>query len=142
MINVLGGETMEDTLRLPRASLSVPGATLHWYGKAENRKGRKMAHITVTASDEQQLSTRLIALGLGDELGLETSPAVRVGIIMGSDSDLPTMCEAAKILDHFRISYELTVVSAHRTPSRMYSYAQTAVGRGLKVDVYYCSASL
>ena len=65
--------------------------------------------------------------------GVGTKPLV--GIIMGSDSDLPTMRDAAAVLDKFDIPYELTVVSAHRTPSRMYSYAQSAVDRGLKVIV-------
>tara|TARA_Y100000813_G_scaffold198005_1_gene184682 strand:- start:5338 stop:8145 length:2808 start_codon:yes stop_codon:yes gene_type:complete len=56
----------------------------------------------------------------------------RVGIIMGSDSDLPCMKDAANILDKFNIPYELTIVSAHRTPKRMYSYAETAIERGLQ----------
>lgn len=58
-----------------------------------------------------------------------------VGIIMGSDSDLPIMQEAAKILDEFKISYELTIVSAHRTPQRMYEYATNANKRGIKVII-------
>ena len=59
----------------------------------------------------------------------------RVGIIMGSDSDLPVMKEAAEILDHFEIKYELTVVSAHRTPARLYNYAETAEDKGLDVII-------
>ncbi|GKX31999.1 5-(carboxyamino)imidazole ribonucleotide mutase [Vallitalea longa] len=58
-----------------------------------------------------------------------------VGIIMGSDSDLPVMKEAAMILDEFEISYELTVVSAHRTPERLYDYAKTAKVKGLKIII-------
>jgi 5-(carboxyamino)imidazole ribonucleotide mutase len=58
-----------------------------------------------------------------------------VGIIMGSDSDLPIMSEAAKILDEMKIPYELTIVSAHRTPERMYTYAKDAKKRGLKVII-------
>jgi 5-(carboxyamino)imidazole ribonucleotide mutase len=58
-----------------------------------------------------------------------------VGIIMGSDSDLPVMQEAAKALEGLEIEYELTVVSAHRTPERMMEYAQKAHRRGLKVIV-------
>ncbi len=58
-----------------------------------------------------------------------------VSIIMGSDSDLPIMSEAAKILDKFNIKYELTIVSAHRTPNRMYEYAQSAKIRGIKVII-------
>lgn len=60
---------------------------------------------------------------------------VDVGIIMGSDSDLPVMSEAAKVLDEFGINYELTVVSAHRTPDRMYAYAKEAKDRGIKVII-------
>jgi 5-(carboxyamino)imidazole ribonucleotide mutase len=57
------------------------------------------------------------------------------GIIMGSDSDLPVMREAADILAELGVPWEMTIVSAHRTPKRLYAYAQTAVERGLKVIV-------
>lgn len=57
------------------------------------------------------------------------------GIIMGSDSDLPVMQEAAKMLDELQVSYELTVVSAHRTPERLVEYATTAQTKGLKVII-------
>ncbi len=58
-----------------------------------------------------------------------------VGIIMGSTSDLPIMQEASAILEAFGIPYELTIVSAHRTPERMFDYAKTASDRGLKVII-------
>jgi len=60
---------------------------------------------------------------------------VQVGIIMGSDSDLPVMQAAADILKEFKIGFELTVVSAHRTPLRMVEYAGSARDRGLKVII-------
>jgi 5-(carboxyamino)imidazole ribonucleotide mutase len=60
---------------------------------------------------------------------------MQVGIIMGSDSDLPVMKEAADILHEFGVSYELTIVSAHRTPDRLFEYAKTAKKRGLKVII-------
>lgn len=63
----------------------------------------------------------------------QTTPLV--AIIMGSDSDLPVMQPAAEVLQHFDIPYELTVVSAHRTPLRMVAYAQGAKSRGLKVII-------
>lgn len=56
-----------------------------------------------------------------------------VGILMGSDSDLPIMEEAAKALKEFNIPYEMTISSAHRTPQRTASYARTAEKRGIKV---------
>ncbi len=64
---------------------------------------------------------------------MKTAPVV--GIIMGSDSDLPVMRAAAEILEAFDIPYELTIVSAHRTPQRLYEYAKTARERGLKVII-------
>jgi len=60
---------------------------------------------------------------------------IMVGIIMGSDSDLPVMQAAAEVLKEFDIPFELTVVSAHRTPKRMVDYASKAVERGLKVII-------
>ena len=64
---------------------------------------------------------------------MNTAPIV--GIVMGSDSDLPTMQAAADTLQLFNIPFELTVVSAHRTPDRMVQYAKTARERGLKVVI-------
>jgi len=58
-----------------------------------------------------------------------------IGIIMGSDSDLPVMQASAELLKQFGIPFELTVVSAHRTPGRMMDYARTARTRGLKVII-------
>ena len=58
-----------------------------------------------------------------------------IGIVMGSDSDLPVMEAAANVCKDFNIDYELTVVSAHRTPIRMFEYAQGAKERGLKVII-------
>ncbi len=62
-----------------------------------------------------------------------TSPLI--GIIMGSDSDLPTMKAAIEICEQFEISHEVAIVSAHRTPERMLEYAHTAHERGLKVII-------
>lgn len=59
----------------------------------------------------------------------------RVGIIMGSDSDWPTMQRAAAVLGEFEIPYEARVVSAHRTPDLMVTYAEEAAGRGLEVII-------
>jgi 5-(carboxyamino)imidazole ribonucleotide mutase len=59
----------------------------------------------------------------------------KVGIIMGSDSDLTVMKMAAEVLEEFQVEYELTIVSAHRTPDRMFEYARTAAERGLEVII-------
>src|SRR3990167_2440791 len=58
-----------------------------------------------------------------------------VAIIMGSDSDLFVMKDAAEVLDEFGIAYELTIVSAHRTPKRMFEFATSAQKRGIKVII-------
>jgi 5-(carboxyamino)imidazole ribonucleotide mutase len=59
----------------------------------------------------------------------------RVGIIMGSQSDWPTLRAAAEILDELGVSYETRIVSAHRTPDRLWSYGKEAAGRGLQVII-------
>jgi len=61
--------------------------------------------------------------------------STQVGIIMGSKSDLPIMQQAADVLDELGVEYEMTIVSAHRTPERMMDYAKTAHTKGLKVII-------
>tara|TARA_Y100001970_G_scaffold68675_4_gene87520 strand:+ start:15916 stop:16404 length:489 start_codon:yes stop_codon:yes gene_type:complete len=58
-----------------------------------------------------------------------------ISVIMGSDSDLPTMKHAIEIIEEFSIPYEVKVISAHRTPDLMYEYAETAKSRGIKVII-------
>ena len=62
-------------------------------------------------------------------------PAVQVGIIMGSQSDWPTLKLAADILDELGVPYEKRIVSAHRTPDRLWDYGTSAVSRGLQVII-------
>jgi 5-(carboxyamino)imidazole ribonucleotide mutase len=71
------------------------------------------------------------------DTGVTSGPSepARVGIIMGSDSDLPVMQAAADILGELGIAFEMTIVSAHRTPKRLYDYAESAVDRGLRVII-------
>ncbi len=68
-------------------------------------------------------------------LGMKKQPKPAVGIIMGSNSDLPVMEGAAKVLEEFGVHYDMTVVSAHRTPDRLVSYARSAEKRGLKIII-------
>src|SRR6201998_3088529 len=65
----------------------------------------------------------------------KTMNTPKVGIIMGSKSDLNVMQDAADVLKELGVAYEITVVSAHRTPDRMFSYAKSAADRGLKVII-------
>ncbi|MHB8829846.1 MAG: 5-(carboxyamino)imidazole ribonucleotide mutase [Syntrophales bacterium] len=66
---------------------------------------------------------------------------VLVSVVMGSDSDLPVMEEAAKILESFSVSYELFLTSAHRTPERTTKFARAAAGRGVKVIIVGAGAA-
>lgn len=132
-----------------RRAMSVPGASVHWYEKPEIRKQRKMGHITVVGPTmeivRQRMNWIINTKGIQDYPKENPSALVSaserschgppVGIIMGSDSDLPVMALAAEVLDSFGVNYELTVVSAHRTPERMVSYAQNAHERGVKVII-------
>ncbi|OCF34297.1 phosphoribosylaminoimidazole carboxylase [Kwoniella heveanensis BCC8398] len=151
MINILGSSSSMDPVHhMADSALSVPGAAVHLYGKAESRKARKMGHITLTAESDAELNERLreilAAQPDADKSWIDpiAPPAPEpahshakplVGIIMGSDSDLPVMLPATKILDQFKIPYELTITSAHRTPERMVQYAKAASGRGLRAII-------
>jgi len=130
MLNILGKATMEETKEPLRKALSMPNAGIHWYGKAESRPGRKMAHVSFTADSMEAI------VAIAHEMGwheLKAPPVV--GIIMGSDSDLPTMRAAAEILQEFGVPFEMTIVSAHRTPERLFSYASKARDRGIGVII-------
>lgn len=157
MLNILGvSSSMGDLGKFLDTALRVPGCTLHLYGKSESRKGRKMGHVTIVGDSDATVCARLRPLltalpGYDDddnaeEVDLQAPPPQRpgsgysseqplVGIIMGSDSDLPVMLPAAHILDEFAVPYELTIVSAHRTPERLFMYARSARARGLRTIV-------
>ena len=138
MKNILGDGEGDAAMRrmhdLMGAALKVPGANAHWYDKPEARAGRKMGHLTVVASHARLAMARLetVMAVAGGDPDASVDPPPSVGIIMGSDSDLPTMAAAAETLESFGIGVEVTVVSAHRTPERMFEYAKSAAGRGLR----------
>lgn len=147
MVNVLGAPsgTMEDTLATLNGALSIPRASLHWYGKMGCRPGRKMGHVNLTASSHAELDASLRRLldleGIPDGLvhdnasgeQRETPPPPLVGVIMGSDSDLPTMSAAVSVLrNDFGVPCEVDIVSAHRTPDKLVDYARSAASRGLR----------
>ena len=148
MVNILGSSSSMDPVRATASSaLSVAGASVHLYGKAESRKARKMGHITLTAECDANrdalLATLLSQQADSDKLQDVLKPPLKgrshprplVGIIMGSDSDLPALLPATKVLDNFGVAYELTITSAHRTPERMVKYAKSAAERGLRVII-------
>ncbi|CAH8354635.1 unnamed protein product [Eruca vesicaria subsp. sativa] len=137
MYNILGEDDGEAGFRLAHQliarALSVPGASVHWYDKPEMRKQRKMGHITLVGKSVGVLEQRLNCILNEQSHQVQETP--RVGIIMGSDSDLPVMKDAAKILDMFGVTYEVKIVSAHRTPEMMFSYATSAHSRGVQVII-------
>ncbi|KAK2982070.1 hypothetical protein RJ640_003195 [Escallonia rubra] len=139
MYNILGEDEGEPGFliahQLVGRALRTPGATVHWYDKPEMRKQRKMGHITVVGNSMGVVEARVRSM-LNEEI-TDDQPSVtpRVGIIMGSDSDLPVMKDAAIILDEFDVSTEVRIVSAHRTPELMFSYALSALERGIQVII-------
>ena len=140
MINVIGSldSKLSTTLAPINAALTMPNTALHWYGKSPPKPRRKMAHINVTGGSSHEVlvtikkleaiadAANAAATGVhvpttasAPEAAADSPPLV--GIIMGSDSDLPCMRSAAEILEKFEVPYEITIVSAHRTPARMFT---------------------
>lgn len=154
MINILGRSDMISTLASSNAALQMNNAIVHWYGKSECRPGRKMGHINLLGSSMQEMNGSVQTLfdlegidasilnGVMPANATSTTSSVSllptaplVGVIMGSHSDLPTMQGAVDVLKEFQIPYEVDVVSAHRTPDKLMSYAQSASGRGISVII-------
>uniref|UniRef100_A0ACD5VDQ1 Uncharacterized protein n=2 Tax=Avena sativa TaxID=4498 RepID=A0ACD5VDQ1_AVESA len=138
MYNILGEDEGESGFVLAnqmiKRALNIPGASVHWYAKPEMRKQRKMGHITIVGPSMFIVKAQLDKLLQRDTNGVN-KVRPRAAIIMGSDSDLPIMKDAAAVLEKFNISFELTIVSAHRTPKRMYDYALSANERGIEVII-------
>ncbi|KAG6700586.1 phosphoribosylaminoimidazole carboxylase, chloroplastic-like isoform X1 [Carya illinoinensis] len=139
MYNILGEDEGESGFvlahQLIRRALSIPRATVHWYDKPEMRKQRKMGHVTIVGSSLGEVEEQLKAMLKEESSSYPSAVTPHVGIIMGSDSDLPVMKDAARILDMFAVPYEVKIVSAHRTPEVMFSYASSAWQRGIQVII-------
>lgn len=146
MLNLLGDNNEKNAeLRICERALQTPGASVYLYGK-ESRPKRKVGHINIISSSMKDCQRKLDYI-----TGVNPEPAVKsvvermndnakateplVGIIMGSDSDLPVMADACKSLTKFEVPFEVTIVSAHRTPQRMSKYAIEASSRGVKVII-------
>ncbi|KAL4376078.1 hypothetical protein GQ457_02G034070 [Hibiscus cannabinus] len=139
MYNLLGEDDGEPGFKMANQlvarALEIPGATVHWYDKPEMRKQRKMGHITLVGPSVGVLEARLKSMLKEEGYENPSEVAPRVGIVMGSDSDLPVMKDAARILNMFGVSTEVRIVSAHRTPELMYNYASSARERGIQVII-------
>mmetsp|Transcript_15091 Transcript_15091/g.34990 ORF Transcript_15091/g.34990 Transcript_15091/m.34990 type:complete len:594 (+) Transcript_15091:104-1885(+) len=143
MVNVLGAPSgnEEDTLKSCNAAMNMEKAVVHWYGKHGCRAGRKMGHINLTGNSQSEMDRDLSQLldieGIPHSLlpGGRLDKSALVGVIMGSQSDLPTMNAAIDMLKKFDIPYEVDIVSAHRTPDKLVSYSREAAGRGIRVII-------
>ena len=144
MLNILGGSQKDSHLDVAKAALSNPRTSIHLYGKGDGTKGRKMGHVTVTASTMTEAEALIKPLieaadkvsgkSLGSELELSTKKPV-VAVVMGSDSDLPVLKAGLDILEQFKIQFEVRITSAHRTPDWMAGFASTAASNGFKVII-------
>ncbi|XYA01024.1 phosphoribosylaminoimidazole carboxylase ade2 [Meyerozyma guilliermondii] len=137
MVNVLGDDVPNKELEACSRALETPHASVYLYGKTTRPK-RKLGHINIVTSSMADAEERLryIMEGRAPISSIqEAKEAPLVGVIMGSDSDLKAMSVGADILKKFGVPFELTIVSAHRTPHRMIEYATKAAERGIKVII-------
>lgn len=155
MLNILGGARPDTHLLAAQEALSVPGARIHLYGKGDARPGRKMGHITIVESSMNGAESQIERLvKLIDRIRAErkhpsaepsttasgsklAQPARRplVAVTMGSDSDRSVLKAGVDFLEELDIPHSVTITSAHRTPSRMFQFAQDAAGMGVKVII-------
>lgn len=163
MLNILGGSRLDSHKEVIARALEIPGLRVHFYGKEESRPGRKMGHVTVTASTMREAEDRIEPLltvvdkirsetmalkkaGIESKSSLDVSkttnpvrdssgPDPLVAVTMGSHSDLPVLKPGLEILDQLEIGYTLHVTSAHRTPQAMMAFAESAAAKGLKVII-------
>lgn len=135
MLNVLGDTaTSNKELEICYRSLCTSNSSVYLYGK-ESKPQRKIGHIVIVSSSLDDCQRKLDYItGTSKELieSQKKDDHPLVGIIMGSDSDLPVMSAACKVLEDFGVPFEVTIVSAHRTPHRMSKYAIEASKRGIK----------
>ena len=134
MLNLLGGSTPDTHLKVAEQAYDIPHASVHLYGKGAGKKGRKMGHVTVTARTMHEAEALIQPL-IDASQPPKAIPST-VGVIMGSDSDLATLVPGLKLLeDTFGIKADVQIVSAHRTPALMGSYAASAASRGIMVII-------
>ncbi|XP_062145042.1 phosphoribosylaminoimidazole carboxylase, chloroplastic-like isoform X3 [Alnus glutinosa] len=94
-----------------------------------------MGHVTIVGPSMSDVEQRLKSMLKEEGSDCQSAVTPHVGIIMGSDSDLPVMKDAAKILNMFDVPYEVKIVSAHRTPEMMFTYASSAQERGIQIII-------
>ncbi|KAH6665973.1 hypothetical protein B0J14DRAFT_660108 [Halenospora varia] len=162
MLNILGGQRASSHQQIMKKAVAIPTAALHMYGK-EPRPGRKIGHITIIADSMFDAETQIAPLihetnkMRAERKGLLAPPSTSgltsisttptpesqmarsnhklVAVTMGSDSDLNVLKPGLAILEKLGIPFEIDITSAHRTPHRMVTFAETAVARGIKVII-------
>ena len=151
MLNILGGATPDSHLKIAELARSETDASVHLYGKGIARPGRKMGHITLTASTmneaERQIHPLLTAVDAMRANRSDIEPQTKtstppkpliqppVSITTGSTSDQHILEACYKTLDTLGVHYEKRITSAHRTPDNMARFAQEAQTRGVKVII-------
>ncbi|EXJ84181.1 hypothetical protein A1O3_04848 [Capronia epimyces CBS 606.96] len=141
-------ESAEEVRSVVRRALATKGATVHLYGKketpgkADSPKGRKVGHITVVGPSDADVNDRIHQIlnsAFSDDPLIpkppKSHPLPLVSVLMGSDSDLPSVRDAARILDQFKVPFEIHIVSAHRTPTLMVQFCKEAASRGVRVII-------
>ena len=150
MLNILGGATPDSHHRVAKEALKHRRTKVHLYGKGEARPGRKMGHITISAStmaEAEQILTPTLTFvdqnkagassqqAAATSLPSSTSPLPLVAIVMGSDSDLPVLEAGLKLLDQFGIPHTVRITSAHRTPAHLAAFAGAVHASGARVMI-------
>jgi 5-(carboxyamino)imidazole ribonucleotide mutase len=142
MKNILGPQSIERQpymIRNAMCVISEQSPFLIDYQKSVTTPYRKIGHITyfgdslVELNKQSEIYDKLVQVVASD--GANSLNKFKVGIVMGSISDYTVMKSACEMLKKFQIEYEVSVVSAHRTPDRLTMYAQTAHERGIKVII-------
>lgn len=152
MINIVGNE-MYHVRRNIKELFKWEKTYLHDYGKDDIKTNRKMGHVTIVGGENLLVAARKFKqqiMKYNSEIienqlqslentiitnKSESTDFPKVGVIMGSTSDLPVMKQATEFLKELDIDYEVDIVSAHRTPEKMMEYGKTAHTRGLSVII-------
>ncbi|ORY79925.1 phosphoribosylaminoimidazole carboxylase [Protomyces lactucae-debilis] len=135
MYNLLGAEDPAYIQRIYMKALELERSSVHLYGKKASRPQRKMGHVTFTGRTMAECQHQLARLLKSEQTPTTSARPVKVAVIMGSDSDGPSMQDCCDVLTEFGVGYEKEVVSAHRTPDKMYTYAHSARIRGIQVII-------
>jgi len=145
MLNILGGSTPDSHVQIANEALKVPNASVHLYGKGDARPGRKMGHITVTAPTLAAAEREIQPLVDFVDAQKGLSPTSRngstgsddpvVAVIMGSDSDLPTLRPGLELLTLLAIPFTVRITSAHRTPDWLREFSKAASSTSIRVII-------